>query len=90
MADTSFNISCKELKIAQIPQLNQLFQLFHLVHIYGHGFSELRWRRQTFAYSRGVLAMMAYTLSLQPKKSFFQASGKWKGRVFLAEVHMNG
>ena len=41
MADTSFNISCKELRIAQIAQLNQLFQLFHLVHIYGHGFYEL-------------------------------------------------
>ena len=39
MADISFNIACKELKIAQ---LNQLFQLLHLVHIYGlHGFYEL-------------------------------------------------
>ena len=38
MADISFNIACKELKIAQITQLNQLFQLFHLIHIYGHGF----------------------------------------------------
>ena len=38
MADISFNIACKELKIAQIAQLNQLFQLLHLVHIYGHGF----------------------------------------------------
>ena len=38
MADISFNIACKELKIAQIVQLNQLFQLLHLVHIYGHGF----------------------------------------------------
>ena len=33
MADISFNIACKELKIAQIAQLNQLFQLLHLVHI---------------------------------------------------------
>ena len=41
MADISFNIVCKELKIAQIPQLNQLFQLLHLVHTYGHGFYEL-------------------------------------------------
>ena len=41
MADISFNIACKELKIAQIAQLNQLFQLLHLVHIYGHGFCEL-------------------------------------------------
>ena len=40
MADISFNIACKELKIAQIAQLNQLFQLLHLVHIYGHGFYE--------------------------------------------------
>ena len=41
MTDISFNIACKELKIAQIAQLNQLFQLLHLVHIYGHGFYEL-------------------------------------------------
>ena len=41
MADISFNIACKELKIAQIVQLNQFFQLLHLVHIYGHGFYEL-------------------------------------------------
>ena len=41
MADISFNVACKELKIAQIAQLNQLFQLWHLVHIYGHGFYEL-------------------------------------------------
>ena len=40
MADISFNIAFKELKIAQIAQLNQLFQLLHLVHIYGHGFYE--------------------------------------------------
>ena len=42
MADISFNISCKELKIAQIAQLNQLFQHLHLVPIYGHSFYELR------------------------------------------------
>ena len=41
MAGISFNIACKELKIAQIAQLNQLFQLLHLLHIYGHGFCEL-------------------------------------------------
>ena len=41
MADISFNIACKELKIAQIAQLNQLFQLLHLVFVYGHGFYEL-------------------------------------------------
>ena len=41
MADISFNIACKELKIAQIAQLNQLFQVLQLVHIYGHGFYEL-------------------------------------------------
>ena len=41
MADISFNIACKELKIAQIAQLNQLFQVLHLIHIYGHGFCEL-------------------------------------------------
>ena len=41
MADISFNIACKELKIAQIAQLHQLFQLLHLVHICGHGFNEL-------------------------------------------------
>ena len=41
MADISFNIACKELKIAQIVQLNQLFQLLHLVHIYDHVFYNL-------------------------------------------------
>ena len=41
MADISFNIACKELKIAQIAQLNQLFQRLHLVYIYGHDFYEL-------------------------------------------------
>ena len=33
MADISFNIACKELKIAQIAQLNQLFQLLRLVRM---------------------------------------------------------
>ena len=33
MADISFNIACKELKIEQIAQLNQLFQVLHFVHI---------------------------------------------------------
>ena len=41
MADISFNIACKELKIAQIAQLHQLFKRLHLVHIFGHGFNEL-------------------------------------------------
>ena len=41
MADISFNIACKELKIAQIAQLHQLFKLLHLIHICGHGFNEL-------------------------------------------------
>ena len=41
MADISFNIACKELKISQIDHLSQLFQLLHLVHIYGHGAYEL-------------------------------------------------
>ena len=41
MADISFNIACKELKISQIVHLSQLFQLLHLVHIYGHGAYEL-------------------------------------------------
>ena len=41
MADISFDVACKELKIAQIAQLNQLSQFFCLVHIYGHSFHEL-------------------------------------------------
>ena len=41
MADISFNIACKELKIAQIAQVNQLVQLSNLVREYGHGFYEL-------------------------------------------------
>ena len=40
MADISFNIAFKELRIAQIAQVNQLFQLLNLVQ-YGHGFYEL-------------------------------------------------
>ena len=59
MADISFNIACKDLKIAQTAQLNQLFQLLHLVHIYmyGHGFYELsrmlirKIDQQRFAYT---------------------------------------
>ena len=34
MADISFNIAFKELRIEQIAQPNQLFQLLHLVHLY--------------------------------------------------------
>ena len=41
MADISFNIARKELKIAQIAQLYQLFRLLHSIHIYSHGFYEL-------------------------------------------------
>ena len=33
MVDISFNISCTELKIAQIAQLNQIFQPLHLAYI---------------------------------------------------------
>ena len=41
MADISFNIARKELKIAQIAQIYQLFRLLHLIHTYGHGVFEL-------------------------------------------------
>ena len=41
MADISFNIASKKLKIAQIAQLNQLFQFLHLIYIYGKDFYEL-------------------------------------------------
>ena len=42
MADMSFNVACKELKIVQIAQLNQLCQLLHVVHICSnYGFYEL-------------------------------------------------
>ena len=34
MAEISFNIACKELKIKQIAQLNQLFQFLHLISSY--------------------------------------------------------
>ena len=59
MADISFNIACKELRIAQTAQHNRVFQLLHLVHIYGHGFFEWsikeekckQWRQERFAYS---------------------------------------
>ena len=35
MADISFNIACKELKIAQFAQVNQLLQFLNLARIYG-------------------------------------------------------
>ena len=54
MADISFNIACKELKIAQIAQLNQPLQLLHLVHIYGHGFYGLSRMLETFKFSTGI------------------------------------
>ena len=41
MADISFKIASKELKIAQIVQFNQLFRLLHLLQIYGHGLYEI-------------------------------------------------
>ena len=43
MADISFNVACKELKIVQIAQHNQLCQLLHLVHIIcsNYGFYQL-------------------------------------------------
>ena len=41
MADISFSIAWKELKIAQIAQGNVLFQLLNLVATNGHGFYEL-------------------------------------------------
>ena len=41
MADISFNIARKELKIAQIAQIYRLFRLLHLIHTYGHGVYEL-------------------------------------------------
>ena len=41
MADISFSIARKELKIAQIAQIYQLFRLLYLIHIYGHGVYEL-------------------------------------------------
>ena len=40
-SDISFNIACKELKIAQLAEVNQLTQLLNSVRIYDHGFDEL-------------------------------------------------
>ena len=54
MADISFNIALKELKIAQIAQLNQLLQLLHLVYVYGHGFYGLSRMLETFKSSTGI------------------------------------
>ena len=42
MADISFSIACKEIKIAKIAQVDQLFKLLNPVHIYSHGFFELK------------------------------------------------
>ena len=37
MANISFKIACRELKIAQIAHwVNQLFQLLNLVRLYGY------------------------------------------------------
>ena len=41
MADISFSIACKEMKIAQIAQVNQLFKRLNPVRTYSHGFYEL-------------------------------------------------
>ena len=41
VSDISFNIACKELKIAQLAEVNQLTQLLNSVRIYDHGFDEL-------------------------------------------------
>ena len=35
MVDISFNIACKELKIAQFAQINQFLQFLNLARIYG-------------------------------------------------------
>ena len=42
MADISFSIACKEMKIAQIAQVKQLFKLLNSVCIYSHGLYELK------------------------------------------------
>ena len=67
MADISFNIACKELKIAQIAQLNQLFQVLYLVHIsrprllwvkpYANEEKCKRWPQQRFALSEIYAAL---------------------------------
>ena len=41
MANISFKIASRELKIAKIAQVNQLFQILNLAGIYSHGFYEL-------------------------------------------------
>ena len=44
MSDISFNVACKELKIAEIGQLNHAGLstfAFSLYTVYGHGFHEL-------------------------------------------------
>ena len=83
MADISFNIACKELKIAQIPQLNQLFQFLRLVHIYNslvwvesYANEEKckQWRQKRFAYwLRSLLSMQRFGLLCLQRLDMIQA-----------------
>ena len=61
MADISFNIACKKLKIAQIAQLNLLFAVSlyiqpRLLRVKSYANEEKRkqWRQQTFSYIREI------------------------------------
>ena len=63
MANISFNIACKELKIAQIAKVNQIFQFLNyssdirqprLVHVWAKLYANeekcKQWRQQRFTY----------------------------------------
>ena len=76
MADISFNITCKELKIAQIAQLNQPFQLLHLVHI--QLFRE-RLSKKSIRQSRKVLWVV---LSSPFFKEIWKNGIRGRGRMF--------
>ena len=76
MADISFNIACKELKIAQIAQLNPSFQLLHLVHI--HLFRE-SCRKKSTRQSRKVLWVV---LSSPFFKEIWKNGIRGSGRMF--------
>ena len=80
MADISFNIARKELKIAQIAQLYQLFRLLHLIHIYGHGFYEL----SRMVMRKNVNSDVSKDSPIEKLSIKFMANGK---REFVTRVH---
>ena len=75
MADMSFKIASKELKIALIVQSDHPFRLLHLLQIYGHGFYEL---------SRALMRKM-YTMTSENIRPFERTYSTFSERV--GDIH---